>query len=80
MTGFDEAQFENTVKQMVVLKDGSIEFQLVGGEIRKWKDLQLSPNHHVPTLPQERNPPSGAERKKFKHHKVKAITNQKTHK
>lgn len=50
MTEFDEVQFENTVKQMVVLKDGSIGFQLVGGETRKWKDLQLSPNHHVPTL------------------------------
>ena len=50
MAEFDEAQFERIVQKMVVLHDGSIEFQLVGGETRLWKDLHLNNYHYVPTL------------------------------
>lgn len=47
---FDEEIFESRVKDIIVLKNGDIEFHLVGGETRRWKNLHLNPPRHKVTL------------------------------
>lgn len=42
--------FESRVKDIIVLKNGDIEFHLVGGETRRWKNLHLNPPRHKVTL------------------------------
>lgn len=50
MKEFDEAEFERVVRGMIVLKNGDIEFHLVGGEMRVWKNLHLNSTRHVATM------------------------------
>ncbi|MCI9298109.1 MAG: hypothetical protein HFI10_11805 [Lachnospiraceae bacterium] len=50
MDGFDEAGFEKTVRGMVVLQSGDIEFRLSGGETKVWKNLHLDPPRHIATV------------------------------
>lgn len=50
MGSFDEALFENRVKEMLVRENGDIEFHLVGGECRVWRDLKIYPTHHEFTV------------------------------
>lgn len=47
---FDEELFESRVKDITVLKNGDMEFHLVGGETRRWKNLHLNPPRHTATL------------------------------
>ena len=47
---FDEELFESRVKDITVLKNGDMEFNLVGGEKRRWKNLHLNPPRHKATL------------------------------
>ncbi len=49
MDEFDAETFEAQVKTMLVQPDGSIEFHLVGNEVRTWKDLHLDDFRHVLT-------------------------------
>lgn len=47
---FDEEFFESRVKDITVLKNGDLEFHLVGGETRRWKNLHLNPPRHKVTV------------------------------
>ena len=47
---FDEAVFENQVKGITVLENGDLEFALIGGETRCWKNLHLNPPRHLVTV------------------------------
>lgn len=47
---FDEEIFESRVKDIIVLKNGDLEFHLIGGETRRWKNLHLNPLQHTATL------------------------------
>ena len=47
---FDDEIFESRVKDIVVLKNGDVEFHLVGGEMRRWKNLHLNQPRHQVTL------------------------------
>ena len=47
---FDEKIFESRVKDIVVMKNGDVEFHLVGGEMRRWKNLHLNQPRHQVTL------------------------------
>lgn len=47
---FDEEIFESRVKDIIVLKNGDLEFHLIGGETRRWKNLHLNPPRHTATL------------------------------
>ncbi len=50
MDGFDEAEFEKTVRGMTVLRNGDIEFRLADGEAKVWKNLHLDPPRHIATV------------------------------
>jgi len=50
MEKFDGAVFKNTVRQMMVLENGDIEFSLTGGGTKVWKNLHLSLPRHTPTV------------------------------
>ncbi len=47
---FSEDAFMQNVKQMTVLKDGSIEFQLNGGKKKLWKNHHFTSTKHIPTM------------------------------
>ena len=47
--GFDEKNFEERVKQMTVLPDGSIDFLMADGGTKLWKDLHLNDSRHIPS-------------------------------
>lgn len=47
---FDEEIFESRVKDIIVLKNGDLEFHLIGGETRRWKNLHLNEPRHTATL------------------------------
>ena len=50
LDAFDEEVFESRVKDIVVLEDGDVEFHLVGGETKRWKNLHLNDTRHTVTL------------------------------
>jgi DNA invertase Pin-like site-specific DNA recombinase len=50
LDAFDEEVFESRVKDLVVLKNGDVEFHLVGGETKRWKNLHLNDTRHTVTL------------------------------
>ena len=47
---FDAESFNAQVKEIIVLPGGSLEYHLIGKEIRVWKDLHLDDTLHVPTV------------------------------
>lgn len=47
---FDEAMFGSQVKGITVLENGDMEFHLIGGETRRWKNLHLNPPRHKATI------------------------------
>ena len=47
---FQEELFNNTVMQMMVRENGDIEFLLIGGETRLWKNSLLNSNTHIVTV------------------------------
>ncbi len=50
MDEFDGEAFTGSVREMTVLANGDIEFQLVGGGTKVWKNLRLSLPRHTPTV------------------------------
>jgi site-specific DNA recombinase len=50
LDSFDEEAFESQVKDIVVLENGDVEFSLVGGETKRWKNLHLNDTRHTVTL------------------------------
>lgn len=47
---FDEEIFESRVGTIIVLENGDLEFHLVGGETKHWKNLRLNEFRHTPTI------------------------------
>lgn len=47
---FDEEVFESRVKDILVLENGDLEFHLIGGKTRRWKNLRLNEPRHTATL------------------------------
>ncbi|MCD8075304.1 MAG: recombinase family protein [Lachnospiraceae bacterium] len=47
---FSEEEFNRQVLDMTILKNGSIEFHMVGGETRLWKNLRINESRHIATL------------------------------
>ena len=50
LDAFEEEVFESRVKDIVVLENGDVEFYLVGGETKRWKNLHLNDTRHTVTL------------------------------
>jgi len=50
LDAFDEEVFESRVKDIVVLENDDVEFHLVGGETKRWKNLHLNDTRHTVTL------------------------------
>lgn len=47
---FDEELFENRVKDIVVLRNGDVEFHLIDDETKRWKNLHINEFHHTVTI------------------------------
>lgn len=49
LSEFDEEQFESSVKNIIITENGDAQLNLIGGEVRIWKNLHLNPLHHIKT-------------------------------
>ena len=47
---FDGEGFGKAVRDVTVMESGNIEFQLISGETKVWKNLHLDPPRHIATV------------------------------